>query len=129
MSNTGDSERDFLNSLNQIQPESQSPLPSDEASNEEEKMFIKGRNYVGKTLDELKAKRFKTNTDLRIGLAFWAILLISSWLWKVGEILVNNHDKYCLSDTVIVALLTTTTANVIGIMIIVLKDLFNGKTE
>ncbi|WP_165624220.1 hypothetical protein [Flavobacterium oreochromis] len=50
-------------------------------------------------------------------------------MWKVGEILVNNNEKYCLSDNVLITLLGTTTLNVLGIVAIAMYDLFNGKSE
>lgn len=120
---------DLLKNLNKINVVPQEVSEIDKKSISEEKIFDSDKNYVKTTLEDLKAGRFKSNTQLRKYLVFWSCLLISIWMWKVGEILVNNHQKYCLSDTVLITLLTTTTANVIGIMLIVLKDLFNGNKE
>ncbi len=39
----------------------------------------------------------------------------------------NSHCGFELSDTVLIALITTTTANVIGIFVFVVKYLFNPK--
>ena len=69
------------------------------------------------------------NTKLRVYLSIWSSLLVTCWLWKVGEILVNNNEKYCLSDSVLNMLLGTTTLNVLGIVAIAMYDLFNGKSE
>ena len=86
-------------------------------------------NYLGNTRRQLENKRFLTNTNLRIYFAIWASIVVSIWLWKVSEILSNNFQKYCLSDSVLITLLTTTTLNVLGLVAIVLHDLFNGKSE
>ena len=69
------------------------------------------------------------NTNLRVYLSIWASLVVSCWLWKVGEILMNNNDKYCLSESVLNMLLGTTTLNVLGIVAIAMYDVFNGKSE
>lgn len=83
---------------------------------------------LDKDLTKAKVNRFVTNTRLRYCLAIWASLLVSAWLWKVGE-LVMNSKQYELSDGVIIALLSTTTVNVLGIIAIAMKDLFNGVSE
>lgn len=83
---------------------------------------------LDKDLTKAKVNRFITNTRLRYYLVIWTSLLVSCWLWKVGE-LVGNSKEYALSDGVLVALLTTTTVNVLGIIAIVMKDLFNGGSE
>ena len=83
----------------------------------------------GDILTAAKSKRYILNTRLRMYLALWAAALVSSWMYKVGEIVVNNNEKYCLSDSVLITLLTTTTIEVIGIIAIVMKDLFNTKSE
>lgn len=41
----------------------------------------------------------------------------------------NNNDIYCLSDSVMIALLCTTTIEVIAIILIAMRDLFNGNSE
>jgi hypothetical protein len=80
-------------------------------------------------LEAAKSKRYIQNTKLRMYLAVWAAILVSSWMFKVGEIVVNNNDRYCLSENVLITLLTTTTIEVLGVIAIVMKDLFNTKSE
>ncbi|WP_164076198.1 hypothetical protein [Flavimarina sp. Hel_I_48] len=44
-----------------------------------------------------------------------------------GAILIGNNLHYKLSDEVLIALLITSTANVIGMMLIILKNLFPNR--
>ena len=80
-------------------------------------------------LELAKTHRFKANTGLRTKMSYWASATISIWLLIVAYILVNNNDIFCLSDSVLNTLITTTTINVIGIILICFRDLFNGKSE
>lgn len=80
-------------------------------------------------LEIAKINRFIVNTRLRGNLSYWASALVSLWLGFVGVILWNNESQFCLSDSVLNTLITTTTINVIGIILICFRDLFNGKSE
>lgn len=73
-----------------------------------------------------KEDRFKKDTTLRIHLAKYFSIVIALWLLAVVLILVGNNFRYRLSDTVLVTLLTTTTIQILGMMIIILWDLFPG---
>ncbi|GGG15271.1 hypothetical protein GCM10011344_14840 [Dokdonia pacifica] len=104
--------------------------PEDIVNVEDFKEAEKDENEIHlKILQNAKARRYRFNTALRIVLAFWSILLVSTWMWKVGEILVNNNEYYHLSDNVLITLLTTTTIEVIAIVLIAMRDLFGGKSE
>ena len=101
---------DLSSSLGYINSE----IPNfDEKSKKEAEVFRKKKSYPQKTLEDLKGKRYLFNTNLRVYLSIWASLVVSCWLWKVGEILMNNNDKYCLSESVLNMLLGTTTLNVL----------------
>jgi hypothetical protein len=76
----------------------------------------------------LRNERFRSDTLDRKWLAVWATLIVTSWLIAVILILVNK-DKFHLSDTVLVALLATTTLNVLGLSYIVLKGHFKGDSD
>lgn len=80
------------------------------------------------SLETAKVRRFITNTTLRKSLSYWAAGIITIWLLVIPYILINNR-YFCLSDSVLNTLLTTTTINVLGIIIICFRDLFNGKSE
>lgn len=75
-----------------------------------------------------KTIRFEANTKLRIHLTYIFTSVIFLWLISVITILFLNailHLK--LSDQVLTILLTTTSINVIGMMLIILKNLFPKK--
>jgi FtsH-binding integral membrane protein len=72
----------------------------------------------------IQDQRYRVDTWLRIGLAIWAAAVVSWWLSSVLAIIKNNNEIHCLSDAVLIALLGTTTINVIGLVIIVLNGLF-----
>jgi hypothetical protein len=80
-------------------------------------------------LELAKTNRFIANTTLRKRMSYWASTMISVWLLIVAYILINNNELFCLSDSVLNTLITTTTINVIGIILICFRDLFNGKSE
>ena len=78
----------------------------------------------------LKNQRYGWNTVLRILFSIVYTCLLIVWLNKVIHILIhNNICGYKLSDSVLIALLVTSTANVIGMVVIVLKNLFPEKSK
>lgn len=91
--------------------------------------YIRLNQQLNKTVNSALIDRLRQNTLSRRYFVLWSSFLVSCWMWKVGEILVNNNDKYCLSDNVLMTLLGTTTLNVLGIVAIAMHDLFNGKSE
>lgn len=70
--------------------------------------------------------RYIKDTVLRIQVAKYFSIVIAFWLLAVILILVGNNFNYRLSGTVLVTLLTTTTIQVLGMMVIILWDLFPG---
>ncbi|MFC6095784.1 hypothetical protein ACFPVY_03925 [Flavobacterium qiangtangense] len=78
---------------------------------------------------ETRLHRYEQDTNHRNGLVVWAATLVSLWLLCVIIILTRNTNEYQLSENIVIALLTTTTINVLGLMIIVLNDLFKGKSK
>ncbi|MFP9098905.1 hypothetical protein ACLI09_07615 [Flavobacterium sp. RHBU_24] len=78
---------------------------------------------------EAELERYNQDTTHRKGLVTWAATVVSLWLLCVLITLSLNTYILKLSDTIMVALLSTTTVNVLGLMIIVLNDLFRGKKE
>jgi hypothetical protein len=84
----------------------------------------KEKRYIAKT------SRYIIDTGLRIIFSVVYTLILIIWLNKVIHILThNNLCGYKLSDNVLIALLVTSTANVIGMVIIVLKNLFPEKNK
>lgn len=78
---------------------------------------------------EAELDRYLQDTLHRRSLVTWAATVVSFWLLCIVFVLTRNTEEYKLSDTVMVALLGTTTINVLGLMIIVLNDLFKGKKD
>ena len=79
---------------------------------------------------KLRSERYRWNTGLRITFSVVYTILLICWLNKVIHILThNNICGYKLSDNVLIALLATSTANVIGMVVIVLKNLFPEKKD
>lgn len=78
----------------------------------------------------LENQRYESDTNLRdlFAKGYSAILVL--WLFAVLYILTNNNtNHYHFSDSVLIALLATSTANVIGMVVIVLKNLFPTKPD
>lgn len=73
---------------------------------------------------KLRNDRYEEDTIHRRNLSSWAAIIVSIWLFSVILILIRNTSEYKLSDAVMIALLGTTTLNVLGMMMIVLKGLF-----
>jgi hypothetical protein len=71
-------------------------------------------------------ERYKSDTEDRKWLAQWTASAVTGWLIFVAIILTNN---YGLSDTVLVALLGTTTLNVLGLSYIVLRGHFKASEK
>ena len=87
-----------------------------------------GKEEEDRLFGQAKIKRYEKDTELRGILAGVFTIVIIFWLLSVILILVgNNCNNYNLSDTVLVTLLTTTTIQVLGMMLIILWDLFPGK--
>ena len=66
--------------------------------------------------------RFKQDTKDRSKLAYWTFRIISLWLVFVFVLLLIND----LPNSVFITLLTTTTVNIIGLPIIVLRGYFTS---
>lgn len=73
----------------------------------------------------LENQRYREDTEHRKTLSIWAAVVVSFWLVSVLLILRNNTNILKLNDSVLITLLGTTTLNVLGLMIIVLNDIFN----
>lgn len=71
--------------------------------------------------------RFRKDTKLRQDFASWLMRLIPLYLLGIGSVLLLAGFKcipVMLSDKVLIALLCTTTANVLGLAAIALRGLF-----
>lgn len=77
------------------------------------------------SVNQQKAKRYSQNTKYRRLFSNWVMWIVPLWLLGVFilVILCGIHIL-TLSDKVLVALLATTTANILGLAYIVLKGMF-----
>lgn len=84
------------------------------------------RELLEDKLDTAKLNRFEVDTTLRTHLTYIFSTVIFLWLASVIAVLFFNNYLFCinLSDQVLTVLLTTTSINVIGMMLIILKNLF-----
>lgn len=95
---------------------------------------------LGPALDDIdnenketqQKERYRQDTRHRDYLVRWVVYTNSAWLIAILVIVVahgaHNEDDsnlFHLTDTVMVTLLATTTANVLGLALIVLRGLFN----
>lgn len=77
-------------------------------------------------MSEQEKKRFSQDTDFRKYLAIWVMIIVPVWLAIVYAVLILNGTDCIHVDTkVMVSLLVTTTANVLGLAYIVLKGIFS----
>lgn len=83
-------------------------------------------NLLDGQLHRAKVVRYETDTRLRIHLAYVFSVVIFLWLASVTSILFFNVNLLGLnlSDQVLIVLLSTTSVNVIGMMLIILRNLF-----
>jgi hypothetical protein len=71
-----------------------------------------------------------TNIDERKKYAAHIFWLVAGWLGLMGYILLcqgYDADWFELHDTVLIALITTTTGGVVGLLVLVVKYLFNPR--
>ena len=78
----------------------------------------------------LDNKSKKADINLRKFFAFWVLFIVTWFLYYVKDILYLkfNYEKH-LSDTVIIALLTTTTINILTLAFMVISYLFPKKLK
>mgnify|MGYP006436838779 CR=1 FL=1 len=119
---------DFLDLFNSIVSEEAESI-EDNKSMKEFDQFKSKNDYQALTLKSLKKKRFDDNTRLRKTLSKWAFVILSVWILFVMIVLLFNETIFCISDNVLITLLSTSTIKIIGIVLIVMKDIFNGKSE
>jgi len=116
-------------------PDDLEVLSYDGKAEAEAKSYENNSDQREETKDELKdaqiqkllseVERYREDTSLRKSLAIIFTMIIIFWLLSVILILVgNNCNHYNLSDNVLIALMVTSTANVIGMMLIILRNLF-----
>lgn len=78
--------------------------------------------------DDIKAQkraRYRQDTHFRRWLSIWVMVIVPCWLLLVMILMYfTGFGLTSFSDTSIVALLSTTTVNVLGLAFIVLRGMF-----
>ncbi|GGB84121.1 hypothetical protein GCM10007424_25170 [Flavobacterium suaedae] len=125
MSNNNDAIQQGLEKFQKISQKNSTEKPFDEDD-------LTKAEFQEKTLEEkqqeAELQRYQDDSRHRKNLVKWATILINIWLACVILILIATGMPLLeLSDTVMVTLLGTTTLNVLGLMIIVLNDIFKGR--
>lgn len=78
---------------------------------------------------KLENSRYKSDSGHRVKLTVWTKYVVSIWLGLVILVITLNHHIFFLSDAVLIALICTTTLNVLGLAYIVLKGYFHVMGE
>ena len=78
----------------------------------------------------LKLNRYSDTSKLRKHSAYWVMIVVSFWLFLVvGIVFLCGFAVMNLEASVIIALLTTTTANILGLPLVVLRGLYPKEKE
>lgn len=107
--------------LNRISIDSYSTLTPEDLTN------ARAQNQILEDrLGNAQVGRYLEDTKLRRHLTYIFSIIIFLWLVSVVSILYFNNKvlELNLSDSVLITLLTTSSVNVIGMMLIILKNLF-----
>lgn len=96
---------------------------------EKEDSIIQNMNNEEKRMEELDIKDKEVDIDLKERYGNTILNILIGWLVFVGLILLSQLGpvSYKLSDEVLITLITTSTANIIALPVIILKYLFPKK--
>lgn len=75
--------------------------------------------------EEIESKRQDRKERKEYAAKVWS--LICRYLLILSLLVAGSHYVFCLSDSVLIALLCTTTANILGLAYIVMRYLFKSK--
>jgi hypothetical protein len=112
------------------QPEDIPALDPESIPNEPDPKTSAEAAYLDKEHKKAALLNIKQDIELRRDYARDVFKLIVFWLAFVGLIVLLQGFKllgYILADSVMIALITTTTASVIGILLIVVRYLFPNR--
>lgn len=78
----------------------------------------------------VRLKRYNDTSELRKHSAYWVMVVVSFWLLLVVSIVFFcGFECMKLEPSVIIALLTTTTVNIIGLPLVLLQGLYPKEKE
>lgn len=112
-------ELEFLNKLREIRTTRLESTKND--------IVFSGQRVNSQTL---KLNRYSDTSKLRKHSAYWVMGAVSLWLLLVvGIVFLCGFAVMSLEASVIIALLTTTTANILGLPLIILQGLYPKEKE
>lgn len=112
-------ELEFLNKLREITTTRLESTKTD--------IVFSGQRVNSQTL---KLNRYSDTSKLRKHSAYWVMIVVSFWLFLVvGIVFLCGFTVMNLEASVIIALLTTTTANILGLPLIILQGLYPKEKE
>lgn len=118
--------------LAQIPPEA---VDAERSRNDEEEQKLNQRSNAAIKTEEIKVlknynKTLKENNRLRRKYAYYIFVFTCLWTSLIFLILIlqgfNTFECFYLSNNVLITLITTTTINVFGFFVLVVKFLFNS---
>lgn len=113
-----------MNDLFNNQVIDDSPVSADDSC------FDSANDQDAASMMRQKRERYIQDTGHRHTLIVWMMMVVSFWLIAVILIVsLNGRLSLGINDTVLVTLMATTTANVLGLPLIILKDLFKGLVQ
>lgn len=98
----------------------------DEEPSTESELKLQDASFDSKQ-KKWELKRYKQNYKLRREFAKYIRYIVFGWILFIGLILVwagNKIGDFYLSDSVLIALISGTSVNIIGLMWVVAKNLF-----
>jgi hypothetical protein len=106
----------------------ESEFPPDESTDPDSTISPESIEFLNRERNKARIERLKDDNEQRKILAKWTSDIVQNWLLFVALMLFLNRIIQ-LSDVVLVALLGTSTLNVLGLSYIVLRGHFNGKNK
>jgi hypothetical protein len=102
----------------------------DDEIKDEERFFEKGQRDYEQEIKDAELVSLKQDIDLRRKFAWAGYWMNIGWLVAILLIIVSagfHFYRFGLPDSVLLALIGTTTANVLGVLYIVMRYLFDTK--
>ena len=105
-----------------------STIAAEERENERRREYLELNARANSIFARLE--RYADTSSLRRRTAKWVMRIVSLWLAAVIVVLVGTGwECFTLSNQVLIALLTTTTANILGLPLVVLRGLYPKEEE
>lgn len=115
---------DIRDQISEVADEALRDTTFDDFNALKQEVSLLNANQVEAIVQE-KINTLKQSNQLREYLTTFTVIFIGGWSFFLGCLVWSvGNGKLFLSDTVLVTLLTTTTANYVGILVIITQYLF-----